>query len=264
MWQAPNDPQIYGSIDIDATRMLAYVADARARGHKLTVTHLVGRALARAIAAVPDINVRLLAGYAIPRPSVDIFFITAVQGGEDLSGVKVEHADEKSAVEIAAELRARATAMKEGRDPDLAKTKHLMERLPNRLLRMALRASVSLASDLDLSIPALGLSKSPFGSAMVSSVGSFGLPMGFVPIAWMYRVPVLVLVGEVTEKPTVVDGAVAVRPMLPICATIDHRYVDGWHVSKLLKVFREYLAAPEKQEPERSEQRASALHSRPA
>ncbi len=250
MWSAPNDPQIYGAIDIDATRLLEYVAEARAHGDRLTVTHLVGRALALAIAAVPEVNVRLVAGYALPRRTIDIFFITAVEGGEDLSGVKIERTDEKSAREVAQELRVRATAQKEGRDPDLAKTKRVMQLLPRRLLRKALRASVFIAADLDRSIRALGLAKSPFGSAMVSSVGSFGLPMGFVPIAWMYRVPVLVLVGEVTQKPAVVDGALAVRPMLPICATIDHRYVDGWHVSKLLEVFRTYLADPAAREAE--------------
>ncbi len=35
---------------------------------------------------MPDLNVRLVAGYALPRPSVDIFFITSVEGGHDLSG----------------------------------------------------------------------------------------------------------------------------------------------------------------------------------
>ena len=50
-------------------------------------------------------------------------------------------------------------------------------------------------------------------------------------------------------RAVVVDGKVAVREMLPITATIDHRYADGWHISKLMAAFREYLAAPERFEP---------------
>jgi pyruvate dehydrogenase E2 component (dihydrolipoamide acetyltransferase) len=99
-----------------------------------------------------------------------------------------------------------------------------------------------------MSIPWLGLAASPFGSAMVSSVGSLGLPMGFTPLVWMYHVPLLVLLGEITEKPIALSGRVEIRPMLPVTATIDHRYVDGAHLSKLLKAFREYLTEPSRYE----------------
>ena len=63
---------------------------------------------------------------------------------------------------------------------------------------------------------------------------------------------VIVLVGEITARPVVVDGRVVPREILPITATIDHRFVDGWHVSLAMKAFREYLAAPERYEPRAS------------
>lgn len=249
MWTAPNDPQIYGSIDVDASAVLALVAAMRERGHRVTVTHVVGRALAKAIAAVPAINVRLVGGYAVQRASVDIFFITAVESGNDLSGVKVERTDQKSVIEVAEELGKRAQSMKRGDDPDLAKTKRAMQVLPKHVLRAALRFTAFFTGDLNQEIGALALRRAPFGSAMVTSVGMFGLPMGFAPLAWMYRVPILVLVGEVTKKPVVIGDAIEVRPVLPISATIDHRYVDGFHISKLFDVFKAYLAAPEQHEP---------------
>ncbi len=244
MWGAPNDPQIYGSLDVDATNLASYLSSLRAAGHHVTVTHLVGHALAHAIARVPEINVRLLRGYAVPRRTIDIFFISAVDGGHDLSGVRVDRANEKSVIAVARELDERARSQKQGRDPDLARAKRSMQALPKSVLRAALRVSAFLASDLDLGLRGLGLTPSPFGSAMVSSVGMFGLPTGFAPISWMYRVPVLLLVGEMSEKPVVVDGNIVARTILPISATIDHRYVDGWHVSKLLDGFKGYLADP--------------------
>ena len=247
-WHGPDDPQIYGSIELDATGLLAAVEAARSSGVHVTVTHFVGRAVAFAMERVPEVNVRIVAGYAVPRRSIDIFFINAVSGGRDLSGVKVERANEKSVVEVARELERRGADQKRGRDPDLAKSKRIMDRLPIRLLRAALRASVFIASDLDRDIRALSLRASPFGSAMVTSVGMFGLPMGFAPIAWMYRVPILVLVGEIADKPVAVDGAVVVRKVVPICATIDHRYVDAWHISRLLDALKAYLADPRSHE----------------
>jgi 2-oxoacid dehydrogenases acyltransferase (catalytic domain) len=182
---------------------------------------------------------------AYPRDSVDVFFITSVKKGRDLTGVKVVAVDRKSAVEVGEELTIRSHRMKEGHDPDFARLKHTMERMPRPILRQAIRFAAWISGDHAVGLPSLGLPASPFGSAMVSSVGMLGLPMGYSPLAWMYRVPLLVLVGEILPKPIAIDGAVHVRPILPITATIDHRYVDGAQIGEALKAFREYLDAPQ-------------------
>lgn len=250
MWHAPDDPQIYGALEVDATAALAFLARARAAGHHLTATHLVGRAVAHALAEVPDLNVRIRGDHAWPRAGIDVFFITAVRGGRDLSGVKVPDLGGRSVYQLAEELARRAGRMKAGDDRELAQSKRVMDRLPGPLLRLAVRATAFLTNTLELELPPLGLHKNPFGSAMVTSVGMFGLPHGFAPLAWMYDVPLLVLVGEITERPAVVDGKVVARPTIPITATIDHRYVDGWHVSRLMRAFQGYLLAPERFEAE--------------
>jgi pyruvate dehydrogenase E2 component (dihydrolipoamide acetyltransferase) len=180
---------------------------------------------------------------------VDVFFITSVAAGRDLSGVKVEGVPDKPATAVAAELARRSTALKQGADREFARTKKMTDVLPPVLLRGALRLTAFLTQDLAIDVPALALRRQPFGSAMVTSVGMFGIPQGFAPLAWMYDVPLLVLVGEITRKPVLVDGRVVAGSVLPITATIDHRYVDGWHVSHAMKAFREYLAAPERFEP---------------
>jgi pyruvate dehydrogenase E2 component (dihydrolipoamide acetyltransferase) len=250
LWGPPNDPQIYGALEVDATAMLAFVAGARAAGHRITATHIVGRAIARALHDVPDFNVRIRGGRVFPRGSVDVFFITAVDGGRSLSGVKIERADAKPIHELARELDERAARMKRGDDPDFAKTKRTMEALPVPLLRWALRFSAWVAGDHDRDLPPLSVRRSPFGAAMVTSVGMFGLPLGFAPLARFYKMPLLVLVGEIGDRPVAIDGRVEVRPILPITATIDHRYADGWHISQLLVPFRAYLADPAAFEPE--------------
>jgi len=245
MWSAPDDPQIYGALDIDAQPLLAFIAQERARGHRITPTHLVGRAIAHALVKVPDLNVQISHGRSVPRPSVEIFFITAVENGRDLSGVKVADTDKKLAIEIGEELAQRAAALKSGKDPEFTRSKRLMDTLPPAILRRALRVTAFLTEQLGLDVAPLGLHRSPFGSAMVTSVGMFGIPQGFAPLAWMYDVPLLVLVGEITPRAVVVDGHVVARDMLPVTATIDHRYADGFHISQAMAAFREYLAAPQ-------------------
>jgi pyruvate dehydrogenase E2 component (dihydrolipoamide acetyltransferase) len=231
-------------MEIDATKMNAFMDRARAAGHRVTPTHIVGRAVAHALHEVPDFNMRIRGGKMYQRETVDVFFITAVEGGRSLSGVKIERTDEKPIYDVAAELAERATRMKQGDDPDFAKTKKMMEAMPVPVLRASLRFSAWVAGDHDRDLKAFSVKRSPFGSAMITSVGMFGLPLGFAPLARFYKMGLLVLVGEVTDKPVAIDGKVVIRPMLQITATIDHRYADGWHISQLLKPFKAYLNDP--------------------
>lgn len=79
---------------------------------------------------------------------------------------------------------------------------------------------------------------------MITSVGMWGVSKGYSPLAPYYRVPVLVLVGAVTDRPVAVDGAVVVRPMLTLTATFDHRYADGMHAARFADAVRSFLSDP--------------------
>src|SRR6266540_6147865 len=49
MWGPPDDPQIYGAMEFDATPLRAFTSKARQAGHRVTATHLAGRAVALAL-----------------------------------------------------------------------------------------------------------------------------------------------------------------------------------------------------------------------
>lgn len=243
VWGWPKDPQVYGGMDFDATPVLEAIEVIRERtGARVTPTHLVTRALARSFRATPSMNTRLARGRFLPRESVDIFVIVAVGEGE-LSRVKVRRADEKTAGEIAAELDRRVEDARAGRG-ELDKAKRMMEILPPRLLGWSLRLSAFLTSNLHLNLRALGMPREAFGSAMVTNVGAFGITQGWAPLSPIYRVPMIVLVGEIEPRPWVVDGRVEVRPVLPLTATIDHRWVDGEGIAGVVESFKKYLANP--------------------
>jgi pyruvate dehydrogenase E2 component (dihydrolipoamide acetyltransferase) len=249
-WGPPNDPQIYGDLDVDATEILAFMERAKTEaGVSLTVTTMVGRALAKALGDHPDLNVRMYRGHFVQRETVDIFFIVSAGQGSELSGVKVERANEKSAVEIARELRDRATRIKTGEDQELGRTKKMIGSTPRRLLRTSIKVSSWLTADRDLDLKKYGLPRQAFGSAMVTSVGMFGIQHAYAPLAAYYRVPFLVLVGEVAPRPAVVAGKVEPRPMFTLSATMDHRYIDGFHAARLANSIKGYLKDPSEFEP---------------
>jgi pyruvate/2-oxoglutarate dehydrogenase complex dihydrolipoamide acyltransferase (E2) component len=249
-WGKPSDPQIYGDLEIDATAALDFIEAARAAtGQPLTITTMVGKALAHAMGEHPDLNVRLYRGHFVQRETVDVFFIVSSDEGAELSGVKVERADEKPVVEIARELAERTGRIRSGDDVELGKTKRMMARTPLRLLNRSMRAAAWLTADRDLDLKQYGLPRQAFGSVMVSSVGMFGIQHAYAPLSPYYRIPFLVLVGEVADKPAVVEGRIEARPMVTLSATLDHRYLDGFHAARLARSVRDYLGDPKRFEP---------------
>jgi pyruvate dehydrogenase E2 component (dihydrolipoamide acetyltransferase) len=249
-WRAPNDPQFFGSMDIDAATLLSF-ADAL-REHTdahVTMTHLIGRAVAHGLENVPALRQRLARGREYDRESIDVFFIVTTGGGRELTGVKVDHADAKSAVEISTELVRRCAAIEGNVDPEFGRTKRMLEVLPRPLLRAGVRLSAWLTSDLNVNLPQFGLPRQAFGSAMITSVGMWGVTNAYSPLTAYYRVPVLVLVGAVEPRPVARAGSVVVRPMLTITATFDHRYVDGFQAAQFAAAIHEYCANPSHFEP---------------
>ena len=250
VWGHPNDPQIYGDLELDATALMAFIEKTRrTSGVHVTVTHAVGKAIAHALAEHPDLNTRLHRGKFIPRESVDIFFVASVGGGKEVSGVKVVGADGKSVVEIAEELVRRVERIRAHGDADVGGPQDVIDRTPLWLLRPVLALVTWLTADRNADLKRLGLPRQAFGSAMVSSVGMFGVQKAYGPLAPLYRIPILALVSEVTPKAVVVDDEIVARPILTMTATLDHRYLDGAHAVRLARSVRAYLENPSAFEP---------------
>ena len=249
-WGTPNDPQIYGDLEIDATAALAFIEEARAASDvKLSMTHMAGKAVAHALGEHPDLNVRLYRGHFYQRPSVEVFFIVSAEAGAELSGIKVVDADKKPVIDIAREMSERSTRIRSGDDVEYGKTKKVIGSSPRRLLGLSMRAAAWLTADRDMDLKKYGLPRQAFGSVMISSVGMFGIQHAYAPLSPYYRIPFLVLVGEVAQKPVVLDGEIVARPMMTLAATMDHRYLDGFHAARLARSVREYLEDPKRFEP---------------
>ncbi len=253
-WSAPREGNIYGKITVDVTKANAYIAHLREKtGEKVTITHLVGKAVAEAMRRAPTLNGRIVWGRFEPFNSVNISYLVALEDGKDLAKAKIDDLDEKTVVDVARELRAMATKLKRGEDDDFEKSKGLLRALPTWLLRPLLFVTGWIASAVGLSVPALGVEKFPFGSCIITSVGMLGLDEGFAPPTPFARVPVLVLVGAMRDRPAVVDGELTIRPQLTITATIDHRFIDGFQGGILAKVVRSIMEDPWQLEEEHAE-----------
>jgi hypothetical protein len=123
----------------------------------------------------------------------------------------------------------------------------MLDKTPSFLYRLVLRVIEFFQYTLNLNLSRFGIPQDPFGGAGVTSVGSLGMPEAFAPLSPITRMPIVISVGKVEEKPVVRDGSIVIRPMCVLCATLDHRIMDGYLAAKLAKFVTRCLADPERQ-----------------
>ncbi len=245
MWRAPSDPSIYGSMDIDATAALAFL-DAHRAQQKLTITHLVARAVALALRDQPALNGKVrFWGKLEQRATIDVFVTVATEGQRDLSGARIDRADEKSLASLAAEIAERAGRIRTGSDGQYQKSRGAFRTLPWWLARSATKLSDLLVNELHLDLSAHGMPRDPFGSAIVTSVGMFGIDTAFAPFVPLARCPMLILVPEIRPRPWAIGDRVVVRPVLRLCATFDHRVIDGAAAGRFAHRLGQLFADPD-------------------
>ncbi len=258
-WQPRKDPMISATIDIDAGRLLSYIHQVReATGQHITPMHLVGKAAARVLEAIPSLNGRVVFGSFLPSPTIDCFFVVSLRtdpvtgiqaAGTDLSGAVVRRVNEKSPWQIAKELADRAARIRHDDDPQFKQVKAIVKGLPPLVLRPVVEGIGFVTESLQLPLPFLGLEARPYGSVLVSNVGTYGLESASAPWPTFCHVPFGILTGAVTDKVLARDGQCVVRPVLPLTIGLDHRFVDGYQAAIMARIFRAYLANPAAVDP---------------
>jgi pyruvate dehydrogenase E2 component (dihydrolipoamide acetyltransferase) len=241
-WRPSRDGRIYTRICVDVTPVRAYIADVRARvGERVTLTHVVGAALGRCVAAVPEIRARVVLGRIIAHPTCDIGFAVDV-AGDDLAPVQVRSVERLTPLEVARQVTHGAARLRAGDDHRHNRSSSIVRRTPAWLMRPMLAATGLLVGGLG--VAALGQPGFPLGSAFVSNVGTLGLDEAFLAPLPFARVPLYLAIGAVRETPAVVDGTVVAQPQVVLVATADHRLVDGSHAGRVTTLLRRLLAEP--------------------
>ncbi len=246
-YSGPKDCRIFGTIEVDITATLDHITRKRQSGEKPTLVHFVTAALARCMHEdVPQINCFLQRGKFIRRENVDVFITVALQEGEDLTGVVIPGAQNLPVREITNLLRSKVREKRQGYDSGFVAAKHTLSKIPWPFRRMLFLLIRWWVYTLGFGLPFFKISRDPFGSVILSDIGSHGLNTGMAALFPMGRVPVVITMGTVEKKPVVVDDEVQVRSILPLTATLDHRIVDGAQAGALARGVARRLRDPER------------------
>ncbi len=251
-WDPPSDPHVYGSLEIRCEALEAWVKQKReATGARITVMHAVTRALAMIMARHPTLNCFVRWGSLVQRVDIDIFVQVVVEDAEhlgkaDLSGVKLKNVDTLDVAAIARTIQERAGKIRAGQDEDFESTKNNLTLIPGWALRHLLRFIAFLQYNLNISPRFIGAPPDPFGGAMVTNVGVFGITRGYAPFFPPARSSLILTLGAIEAKAVVEDGKIVIGRVLHLNGTFDHRVCDGYHAGVVSKEIRALLEHPER------------------
>jgi len=248
-WRTAYDPSVYGSLTLGMDKALAYVDAFRAAtGRHLTITHLMARAAAAVFEKYPDANVVLRRGRPYRRRRIGVFFQVAMEdpatGKLDLSGATIHDPERKSLAAICDELEAQFAQVRTGRDQALSGVRKMFARMPLRLIPAVVELTSFASYTLNLDLRWAGVPRDAFGSVMITNVGALGLEEAYVPLVPYSRVPLLLALGAIRDTPVARDGRVAIERTMKVCATFDHRVLDGAHAAAMARTLRAWIEDP--------------------
>jgi pyruvate/2-oxoglutarate dehydrogenase complex dihydrolipoamide acyltransferase (E2) component len=248
-WRTAYDPSVYGTMELRMDDAMRYIAAFREKtGKKLTLSHMIAKAAAMVLKECPDANAILRWNRVYLRKRIGVFFqvVMTDEGAHkvDLSGATLYDVEGKSLVEIFDEFNAKVESVRARKDPALEKTRKTFLGIPYFALGTVLRLISFLSYTLNLDLRRFGIPQDPFGSIMITNIGSLGLDTAYVPLVPYSRVPILIATGAVKDVPVVEAGKIVPGKIMRINATFDHRFIDGFHASVMSRVLREWLEHP--------------------
>jgi pyruvate/2-oxoglutarate dehydrogenase complex dihydrolipoamide acyltransferase (E2) component len=248
-WTTAYDPTVYGTLTVRMEKALAYIERFReVHGVRLTVTHLVAKAVAEALHRCPDANaiLRFNKIYLRNRVTLSVLVVQTDQGDgkTDLTAAKIDDADKKSLLEIAKEMQEAVDKVRQRKDQALEKSKGTVQKIPFVFMNLFLKLLAFFMYTLNIDLSFAGMPKDAFGGATITNVGSLGLDVAYVPLVPYTRVPIFVAPGAVADEPVVDDGKVVAGKVMRINASFDHRFIDGMHAAVLSKTIRELMENP--------------------
>jgi pyruvate/2-oxoglutarate dehydrogenase complex dihydrolipoamide acyltransferase (E2) component len=248
-WRTAYDPSVYGTMELRMDEAVRYIAAFREKtGKKLTVSHMIAKAAAMVLKECPDANAILRWNRVYLRKRIGVFFqvVMTDEGAHkvDLSGATLYDVEGKSLVEIFDEFSAKVEAVRARKDPALEKTRNTFLGIPYFALGPILRLISFLSYTLNIDLRRFGIPQDPFGSIMITNIGSLGLDTAYVPLVPYSRVPILIATGAVKEVPVVEQGKLVPAKIMRVNATFDHRFIDGFHASVMSRVLRQWIEHP--------------------
>lgn len=241
VYKKPDDSKIFGSVEIDITDLNKFIAEKRKSGLKVTPTHIITLATARAVKSeIPEMNTFIRRGKVVSHQQIDVT-VSVLLKGSQMGSVKLEKADELTLEEAVYVLSNKIKIARKQTD-ESQRLKHFLAKIPWPFRNWFYRFVMFLSVDLGLKLP--GVNPNSFGAFIVSNIGSLGLDIGYPALLPSANLAFVLILGGIQEKPWVVNGEIVPRTIMKLGIAIDHRVLDASHGGILFKYIKKIINNP--------------------
>jgi len=177
-------------------------------------------------------------GRLVQRNQVDAFLTThlSMAYGYELSGVSIRDIASMHLADLSQTVHAAVADLKQNPNTLMRQTYRRLQVVPSFMMRPTVRLLDFVTNTLRVPVP--GYPVDPFGSFILTSLGSLGLSDAYIPLYPTARNACIVAVGKPERRP---DG----RFTVVINATLDHRYVDGADLARPVAFLKHIMANPD-------------------
>ena len=238
-WKPTGDSSCYGFEDVIVDDVLIYC-----KANNISIYSFFIKTIANVLHLEPKINSTIRWGKLYERETKSVFFHTISKNEpDDLTGIVIRDGHSKSIADVQSEFKFKIKKANQGIN-DFVESKKIVKLLPAFFTKSILNIYSFFAYSLNINLPLFKQPNDAFGSVMLTSVGQFGIANALCPIAPYTRVPMVISMGDVIEKPVVIDQKVQVRKVLTLGFTFDHRIMDGVHIAKFINGLRSIFNNP--------------------
>lgn len=232
IWQESKDPSVYGFFEIDVTGFV----------NKDMILPRFLASLNATFLNHPELNSMIRFGRAVQRKKRMISVMVNIPDkNTDLSALSFEAREDLTVQELKEIVMGQGHLIRSRKDPYLGKALRLLHSLPRPIAKLFLKIYSTLIYDLNTRLGLRFLPKYPFGSVIVSNVGSLGIKKALLPLVSLARPAMLLSLGKATPEARVVNNQICIRDIAHIGVTFDHRLFDGSHAAKMLNFFESHF-----------------------
>lgn len=238
LWKNAKDPSTYGEVDIDLSAV--ELLQKKIPIHLLAILF---KAIAEAYKGVPQVNSEIRHWKVCPKKTFAISLMVPHEQ-DDLCFATLSEVDQKNMSQIDADLRKKLQHIR-SHDGVLEYKKlfSILKWIPRFILPLLTPVLEHLMSRDYFKIPFIP--RKPFGSIIVSNVGTLGFQRALLPLVPLTRATVMISLGLVEKRALVVENSVQIRSCVTIGFNLDHRIMDGFHAQRFLTAFKKVFEQPE-------------------
>jgi hypothetical protein len=235
-----NESAVYFEQRLDLSRTLPWLEQRGAR-----LFHLVLHALATTLHERERLN-RFTVGRRIyQREGVWLSFAAKKAMADDapLATIKRRFERDETFDGLVAALTGDIASARSEKPSAIDKELSMLLRLPAPVLDASLRVLQRLYA-LGLAPRALVDTDPMYASAFVANLGSLELDAAYHHLYEHGNCPLFVTIGQITQTPAVVDGALVARPTLTLRYSFDERVEDGLYCARALELLAARVQEP--------------------